>query len=88
MGSQYSGCAGDVCWTPWIVEYLQQCGLLPTDSPVYVLVDATDIAPNCQTCLVHMDLSFKHVCGDMFDRVPSDLKEAVFQAAPKKGGVE
>ena len=86
VGSHYSGCAGDLCWTPWIVEYLQQYGLLSTDAPVFVVVDATDIAPNCQTCLVHMDPSFKHVFGDMFGRAPSDLMEAVFQAAPNKGG--
>ena len=84
--SHYSGCAGDLCWTPWVYGHLLQSGMLTADAPGFVLVDATDVAPHCQKCLVKMDPPFQHVFRDMFDRLPSDLREMVDELAPKPGG--
>ena len=85
-GSHYSGCAGDLCWTPWFSEHLLQSGLLSADVPGFVPVDATDVAPHCQKCLVKMDPPFQHVFADLFDRLPSHLRNMVDDVAPKAGG--
>ena len=84
--SHYSGCAGDLVWTGWVQDCMERAALIPYGCPGFVLIDACDIAPHCQKCLVEMDPPFCHVGTDMFDRLPADLRQLVDELAPQPGG--